>query len=161
MKAITLTQPWATLVALGAKKIETRSWATDYRGPIAIHAAKNLAPIGGAAGLVQFWWREPFRQALETAGYTAELDHELPRGTVVAVADLVGVVPSEDAVRAGLTDDERAFGDFTAGRYAWVLEHVVALPRPIACRGAQGLWSPPAYVIAYCNGARDAGALLR
>lgn len=42
MKAITLTQPWATLVAIGAKRIETRSWATRYRGPLAIHAAKGI-----------------------------------------------------------------------------------------------------------------------
>jgi hypothetical protein len=41
MKALTLTQPWATLVAIGAKTIETRSWPTSYRGPLAIHAAKG------------------------------------------------------------------------------------------------------------------------
>ena len=40
MKALTLYQPWATLVAIGAKKIETRSWSTPYRGPLAIHAGK-------------------------------------------------------------------------------------------------------------------------
>lgn len=41
MKALSLTQPWATLVAIGAKKIETRSWSTSYRGPVAIHASKG------------------------------------------------------------------------------------------------------------------------
>ena len=41
MKALTLYQPWATLIAIGAKKIETRSWGTNYRGPLAIHAGKN------------------------------------------------------------------------------------------------------------------------
>ena len=40
MKALTLHQPWATLVAVGEKRIETRSWSTDYRGPLAIHAGK-------------------------------------------------------------------------------------------------------------------------
>ena len=39
MKAITIWQPWASLIACGAKKYETRSWPTKYRGPIAIHAA--------------------------------------------------------------------------------------------------------------------------
>jgi len=38
MKAITVYQPWAQLLAIGAKKYETRGWATQYRGPIAIHA---------------------------------------------------------------------------------------------------------------------------
>lgn len=41
IKALTLYQPWATLIAIGAKKIETRSWDTKYRGPLAIHASKN------------------------------------------------------------------------------------------------------------------------
>ncbi len=45
MKALTLTQPWASLVAVGAKRIETRSWETNYRGTIAIHAAKGWKPI--------------------------------------------------------------------------------------------------------------------
>lgn len=39
MKALTIWQPWATAIAIGAKRIETRSWETHYRGPIAIHAA--------------------------------------------------------------------------------------------------------------------------
>lgn len=41
MKALSLWQPWATLIANGAKQIETRSWSTSYRGPILIHAAKR------------------------------------------------------------------------------------------------------------------------
>ena len=39
MKALTIWQPWASLLVSGQKKYETRSWATTYRGPIAIHAA--------------------------------------------------------------------------------------------------------------------------
>ncbi|KXG09931.1 hypothetical protein AT864_01491 [Anoxybacillus sp. P3H1B] len=42
MKAITIKQPWATLIALGEKKFETRSWKTNYRGKIAIHAGKTI-----------------------------------------------------------------------------------------------------------------------
>lgn len=42
MKVITLIQPWATLIALGEKQIETRSWSTKYRGEIAIHAGKKI-----------------------------------------------------------------------------------------------------------------------
>lgn len=52
LKAITLLQPWASLVAMGAKTIETRPYATQYRGPLAIHAAKTatfvrMTPISG------------------------------------------------------------------------------------------------------------------
>ena len=49
MKALPVTQPYATLVALGAKHIETRSWSTRYRGPLAIHAGKGLGPVGARA----------------------------------------------------------------------------------------------------------------
>lgn len=45
MKALTLHQPWASLVALGVKTIETRSWGTSYRGPLAIHAGTTRPPM--------------------------------------------------------------------------------------------------------------------
>lgn len=41
MKAVTISQPFATLVALGAKTLETRSWATKHRGDLAIHAGQK------------------------------------------------------------------------------------------------------------------------
>ncbi len=43
MKTLSLLQPWATLVVMGVKQIETRSWRTDYRGPLLIHASKGKA----------------------------------------------------------------------------------------------------------------------
>lgn len=45
MKVITLWEPWASLIAVGAKMIETRSWNTNYRGRIAIHAAKKIVKL--------------------------------------------------------------------------------------------------------------------
>jgi hypothetical protein len=42
MKALSLWQPHATLVAIGAKPYETRSWETSYRGPLAIYATVNF-----------------------------------------------------------------------------------------------------------------------
>lgn len=44
MKTLTLHQPWASLIAMGVKKIETRSWGTKYRGPLAIHAGQHRPP---------------------------------------------------------------------------------------------------------------------
>ncbi len=43
MKALSLLQPWVTLVILGVKQIETRSWSTAYRGPLLIHASRGKA----------------------------------------------------------------------------------------------------------------------
>ena len=57
MKAVTLYQPYASLVAIGAKKFETRSWKTSYRGPLAIHA-------GVSEKYLDLGWQEPFFSAL-------------------------------------------------------------------------------------------------
>lgn len=153
MKALTLTQPWATLVAIGAKKIETRSWNTYYRGPLAIHAAKGIAGMD----VREYAWlcmrAEPFRSALFAAGYT--LASMLPRGVVVATCALVSVIPTVQFQQSPvwewdgpdgrqyhyeLTKDEMQFGDYSPGRYAWLLADVTALASPVPARGALGLW---------------------
>ncbi len=161
MKVITLTQPWATLVAIGAKKIETRSWSTSYRGPLAIHAAKGLGPVGGISGLRDLCCREPFFSALRTGGFDLnQIDvDQLPRGAIVAVCELTAIWPI--SVRGGQTcyctrvdprgghndytavlEPERSFGDYSPGRYAWLLANARALPEPVPAKGALGLWNP-------------------
>jgi hypothetical protein len=62
MKVLTLSQPFATLVAIGAKKIETRSWSTKYRGPLAIHAAKTIPREYKS---LCNWMVEPFASVLK------------------------------------------------------------------------------------------------
>lgn len=168
MKAITLTQPWASLVAIGAKRIETRSWATKYRGPLAIHAGVGLGPVGGRRGLFEQCYHRDFLPALEPAmtGTRTIAGHEvphinpdfLPRGAIVAVARLAYCVPTvtiENGAHPGfgkpgsawpLTDQERAFGDYSIGRYGWLLADVRRLPEPVPCKGALGLWDVPADV---------------
>lgn len=56
VRALTLWQPWASLVAVGAKTIETRGWSTDYRGPLLIHAAKRKPDVGTAPLDVLLAW---------------------------------------------------------------------------------------------------------
>lgn len=171
MRAITLTQPWATLVAVGAKRIETRSWGTAYRGPLAIHAAK-----GANREAREFARAEPALSILQRHGYNTW--EQLPRGVFVARCELIDVVPivshrddasteryitidEDDLVRvwhpggelAGAqvhvgesdpwaTEQEFAFGDYTPGRYGWLLDNVRHMS-PIDCRGALGLWRIP------------------
>ena len=132
MKALTLTQPWATLVAIGDKKIETRSWNTNYRGPLAIHAAKGF-PVT-AKGLC---YDAVFKECLQFAGYK---DHQaLPLGAVIAVCNLVEVkkITGYEKLPKG---KEYIFGDYRLNRYMWCLENVVAFPEPILVKGALGLW---------------------
>lgn len=134
MKALSLWQPWASLVALGAKKFETRSWATPYRGPLLIHAAKH-------------WTKE----LVELSGDHTFFKHlckvnnrvsQLPKGTYLALVDLVEIFPVEVAKSTGLiSHEEYHFGDYSAGRFAWKLENVRKF-EPIPARGYQGLWNP-------------------
>jgi hypothetical protein len=147
LRALTLTQPWATLIAIGAKRFETRSWSTPYRGRLAIHAGKGLNPVGGVRGLEDLCAREPFRSALFGEDLYRD-PSELPRGIIVAEADLVGCaeVCGYPIEPGGLgvvgAEYERDFGDFTPGRFAWVLRNVGRNETP-PVRGALGLWTPP------------------
>jgi hypothetical protein len=146
MKAITLTQPWATLVAIGAKRIETRSWRTDYRGPLAIHAAK-----GATTDVIRLAFGEPFKSVLNVAGY--KLFSSCPRGALVATCQLVDCVRITNKreiygyiISMGYNvvippdHPECDFGDYTPGRFAWLLSDVQELPKPVPARGALGLW---------------------
>lgn len=127
VRALTLTQPWATLVAIGAKKIETRSWHTFYRGPLVIHASKTF-PAWAIACTV----REPFRSALGVSW------RELPLGAALAVCRMVSCMPTE--LRNNIPEPEHSFGDFAPGRAAWLLDDVHRFPEPLSMRGMQGLW---------------------
>ena len=103
MKALTLTQPWATLIAVGAKRIETRSWGTSYRGRIAIHAAKGFASINIVLGIGSFTYqyntRDTFGFAMKaTYGEVLE-DREVGTGGV----DLVSV--GREIFKDPITDD--------------------------------------------------------
>lgn len=157
MKALTLTQPWATLIAIGAKRIETRSWGTAYRGPIAIHAAKNLGPVGGMRGLIEQCDVPAFAHALQKTRLYDNHENPLPRGAIIATADLVDVRCTNMKLRAEvlaqtITPYEIEFGDYTSGRYAWHLENVIALPEPIECKGALSLWDVPAEIVKTLGG---------
>jgi activating signal cointegrator 1 len=139
--ALTLWQPWATLIAIGVKSFETRSWETAYRGPIAIHAGKNRRGLALCRG-------EPeIEQALADAGYllTAsprDIDRgwrAVPLGSIVAVAELSACWPTDRVVSEGRHD---AYGDYSPGRWAWRLRRVCPLAEPVLCGGLQGIWTP-------------------
>ncbi len=163
MKALSVTQPHAQLIALLMKLIETRSWATSYRGQLAIHAAKGLGPVGGKRGLLDLCGEQPFFGALYpiVPGADRYCDKEaiadaLPLGAIVAVCDLVACRPATElgngffsgprSIETGmvrlwkLTDQERAFGDYSPGRFAWLLDNIRALPEPVPAKGQLGLW---------------------
>ncbi len=137
MKVLSLTQPYATLMDLDLKRIETRSWATRYRGPLAIHAAKGFPRWAR-----ELTYQKPFCTVL--------LQHDLrlvdlPLGAILCVVEVVDCVstdtPDLDAVlRYRGAEHERAFGDYASGRFMWITEHLRRLPDPIQARGSLGLW---------------------
>lgn len=143
MKAITIWQPWAELIVMGYKLNETRSWATTYTGPIAIHAAKYrklphevYAEIAAAIGITPDGYR---------GSWLYYLEHGVPAesfGAVLGTATLGKALPT--TLRAA-TPREKALGDFTPGRYAWPLYDVARFDKPIPAKGKQGLWTwdPP------------------
>jgi hypothetical protein len=144
MKVITLIQPWATLVMLDEKRIETRSWATQHRGKLAIHAGKNAYPA-----YKQLCQTEPFRSILAKHGITNW--DELPRGVILGTAHLDDCTMVDLLPRAMLTPLEMAFGDYTPGRYGWLLSAPTPLVVPVACKGKLGLFDIEDEVL--CEGA--------
>lgn len=137
MKAISLWQPWASLVADGAKLIETRHWPAPARlagERIAIHAAKTRAHLFLVGD-------EPFRSAL------GPWPREIPLGVIVATAELIAceliTADLRAEVRSELGAAELVFGDFTDGRYAWHLGRVRPLAEPIPTVGRQGFFDVP------------------
>jgi hypothetical protein len=123
IKAITLHQPWASLVGR-YKHYETRGKATNYRGKIAIHAA--------------------IRQ--ETTDYQVNeladllVGQEIPFGSVVAIAQLTDCIKMTEEFISQQSETELRCGLWEVGRYAWKLENVEILDEPIPARGMPGLW---------------------
>lgn len=144
MKAISLHQPWATLIALGEKRIETRGKRINHRGLIAIHAAQKWTR--DQADLLN---QEPFKSRLAWHGITAgnAVQSNMPRGAIVAVADLIDDQPADALLCGGpvngrtlvLTETERAFGNYAPGRRGYLLTNVRPLMRSVLCRGMQAV----------------------
>lgn len=143
MKAITIRQPWASLLVLGYKQYETRCWRTMYRGPLAIHAGKM--PVKDTLAELMAQGRDGRRivEAVEMAleGHGG-IDH-IPHGAIIAVRNLVRCNVVDECFLSGLTNQEYMFGDYRPDRrrYAWEFDsggqNLVA---PIPANGSQGLW---------------------
>lgn len=131
MKAITISQPFASLIASGEKWVENRRWHCGHRGPLAIHAGKG-------------------KQYL-----TAHELQRYPTGCIVAIADMIACIHLDAArggkqrhevekmAQQGVTLESLLAHEHAEGPYCFVLSNVRKLTEPIDCRGAQGLWDVP------------------
>lgn len=119
MKAITLWQPWASLIVDGRKKIETRSIPRYYNGPVAIHAGLKID-----------------REACLRFGYDPD---KIPTGAVLGKAFKHGLFHFEKN-QEGIAYKPDVYGDFTPGRYGYPLGDVIKFSEPIPAKGHQGFW---------------------
>lgn len=147
MRVLSLHQPWASAVALGLKRVETRGRRTRYRGLLAIHAAAKWTweERGALANLLA--WREVRRAFFGEAGVwspkpRAALADEWrpPLGCVVAVAEVVGCEEMTPELVRGQPPLEVALGNWRPGRFAIYLREVRRLPQPIPLKGRQSMF---------------------
>jgi hypothetical protein len=133
MKILTIWDPWASFMARGWKRYETRGWRTSYRGLIALHAAKTTRCLKDTDEiLLRAGITEPFPASGE--GWNL--------GCILAIARLVDCVPT---VTSNVSKQERALGDYSEGRFAWKFEDLRRI-KPLPLKGLQGLKDLPAEV---------------
>jgi len=146
LKALSLKQPWATLVIRGLKKFETRSWKTSHRGRLAIVSSKTFP-----YELKHLCLAEPFRGVIKPpANATPEelqqwYDEEYPIGMLIGTVKLLECHPVA-FMQARVSDQERAFGDFGPDRFGWEIVEAKRIV-PTAARGSLGLFDVPDLLI--------------
>ena len=125
MKVISIKEPFATLIKDGVKVYETRSWKTNYRGEIYIHASLSLSKS----------------ERLESAN--KYLKSEIKPGCILCKCELVDCIPMTDEFIKYINEEtsEYDYGLYSEGRYAWKLKVLEVLDEPIPAKGKLGLWN--------------------
>ena len=145
MKAITTCQPYAELIASGAKRIENRTWSTSYRGELAIHAGKRRPrrePLAakGATG------RSRISRGMDAAPTSLGDENGTKNGNyvfgaVVAIVKLTAVLRLDELMDGKHPEYSWLLSNpYAEGPWCWVLEDVRRV-EPVYCKGFQGLWN--------------------
>ncbi len=121
MKILTVKQPWAYLLIHGAKNFENRSWNTEYRGPVAIHAGLEIDTSPRGWALAEEAWAN-------SSDVTTPV---LVKGKIIGTAELVDVIYEEKGTRI--------VSKWFDGPYGWEFRNKQPLKEPIPCQGAPGL----------------------
>jgi hypothetical protein len=144
--ALSVWQPWASLLAYGVKGYETRSWQppADHLGTwIAIHAGATTAGLDRFIGDdLAGEDRHRFDALRQIAAAGANLQ-SIPRGRIIAVARLAFILRTDSECGREVLAEERALGDWSPGRCAWRLADPILVEGLGAMRGALGLWRLP------------------
>ena len=123
-------QPWAELLVIGAKELETRPMQIHYRGPLLIHAGMKFD-----FGDLELCHSDPrFNKFIPDPT-------KLVTGAIIGKVDIIECLPVEEALKV-ISATEKAFGDYRPGRYAWMCAGAVKFKTPILnVRGQQGIWN--------------------
>lgn len=128
MKVLSLREPYASLIKEGIKTIETRSWKTNYRGQLYIHA--SLGKIKS--------------NDLNTQKLLSYLtDKEMKYGQIIACVNLVDCQYMDEKfiIEINKKPKQKACGLYEVGRYAWFLDDIEVLKEPINAKGKLGIWN--------------------
>lgn len=138
MKAYTVYQPFADATVAGLKHYETRPRRTSIRGRVAVHAGKKIIKNHDLfAAIHEAQGKDPERYRGSALYYTEHGVGDF--GAVVGTVEIVDCVPVEE-IADKLTPLERLLGDYTPGRFAYVLKSPVKFDTPVPARGQQGWW---------------------
>lgn len=137
IKAISLHQPWASLIPMGLKKYETRSWSTSYTGPLLICAAKKTSTY---QELTHCYFLTKYQQLLTDTDNYVDWD-DLPRGCVIALVDLTDCIRMTQTFINQQPQTELDTGDWRVGRFAWKLDNIRRIVPAIPITGKQGLFN--------------------
>ncbi|MBE6145399.1 MAG: ASCH domain-containing protein [Firmicutes bacterium] len=128
MKVVSIIEPWASLIKEKVKYIETRSWKTNYRGKIYIHASLKKVPKKD----------ERINNLI-----TLLKDKDFKYGHIIAEATLVDCIYMDEEFISKIKNNNQEYicGEYSIGRYAWVLEDIKELSKPIPAKGSLGIWN--------------------
>lgn len=128
MKVLSLTEPYATLIKEKIKTIETRSWKTNYRGELYIHASSTKIPKN---------WQEnkEFMNLIK--------DTPLNFGHIICKCELVDCIYMTEEFIKDIQKKKSEYlsGDYQIGRYAWILKNIEPLKKPIKAKGQLNIWN--------------------
>lgn len=128
MKVLSLTEPYASLIKDGVKCIETRSWKTSYRGELYIHASSTKIS----------------KNCMENKELFSLVKNNLNFGNIICKCDLVDCVYMSSEFIKTIRENKKyeyICGVYEEGRYAWILENVEILDKPIKVKGHLGIWN--------------------
>lgn len=122
MKVLTLKQPWATLVAEGIKRYEFRSWKTNYRGKILIHAGIGID-----------------KEAMKKF---AGLNLTFPSKKILAEVEIVDCLFLDDELNKKIISENNiVYGSKKREGYAWMLDNIKKINYEKEINGKLGLWN--------------------